>query len=65
VVLSVITENDVEQLTNGVPMSVIAQNAIARMNREAYEQGGVLSSRDLGLLTLRAPTCISKNKIRV
>ena len=29
VVLSVITENDVEQLANGVPMSVVTNNAIA------------------------------------
>jgi len=63
VVLSVITENDVQQLVNGVPMSVIAQNAVARMYREAYEQGGVLSSRDLGLLTLRIPTTISKIRL--
>ena len=64
VVLSVITENDVEQLANGVPMSVVAQNAIARMIKEAHKQGGVLSSRDLGLLTLRAPTDVSKIRLK-
>ena len=63
VVLSVITENDVEQLVNGVPMSVVANNAIARMIKEAYEQGGVLSSRDIGLLTLKIPTCVSKMRL--
>jgi len=63
VVLSVITENDVEQLANGVPMSVIAQNAIARMYREAYDQGGVLSSRDIGLLTLRTPSYVSRIRL--
>jgi hypothetical protein len=63
VVLSVITENDVEQLVNGVPMSVVANNAIARMIKEAYEQGGVLSSRDIGLLTLKNPTCVSKMRL--
>ncbi len=63
VVLSVITENDVEQLANGVPMSVVANNAIARMYKEAYEQGGVLSSRDIGLLTLRAPTSVSRIRL--
>lgn len=55
VVLTVISEQDVEQLTQGVPMSKIAEGAIARMIRQAYEQGGILSSRDLGLLTLRQP----------
>jgi len=59
VVLSIITENDIEQLVNGVSMSVIRQNAVARMHREAYEQGGILSSRDLGLLILRDPTYVS------
>ena len=64
VVLSVITENDLEQLANGVPMSFVAQNAVARMYREAYEQGGVLSSRDLGLLTLRTPSYVSKIRLK-
>lgn len=60
VTLSMITDDDVEQLAQGVAMSVIAQNAIARIMREAYEQGGILSSRDIGLLTLRHPTDISR-----
>jgi hypothetical protein len=63
VVLSVITENDVEQLANGVPMSVVANNAIARMYKEAYGQGGVLSTRDIGLLTLRSPSWVSKMRL--
>jgi hypothetical protein len=63
VVLSVITETDVEQLANGVPMYVIAKNAIARMIKEAYEQGGILSGRDIGLLTLRNSTWVSKIRL--
>jgi len=63
VVLSVITEDDIEQLANGVPMSVVANNAIARMIKEAHEQGGVLSSRDIGLLTLRTPSYVSKKRL--
>ena len=64
VVLSVITENDVEQLANGVPMSVVAQNAVARMIKEAYEQGGILSGRDIGLLTLRSSSWVSKLRLK-
>ena len=64
VVLSVITENDVEQLAKGVLMSVVATNAIARMIKEAYEQGGVLSSRDIGLLTLRSSSWVSKLRLK-
>jgi len=64
VVLSVITDNDVEQLTNGTPMSVILKKSIARMIKEAYDQGGILSGRDLSLLTLRNSSCISKMRLQ-
>jgi len=63
VVLSVITEDDVKQLINGVSMSVVANNASARMMIEAYEQGAVLSSRDIGLLTLRTPSYVSRKRL--
>jgi hypothetical protein len=59
VVLSLITEDDVDQLTKGAPMSQITRNAIARIMREAFAQGGILSSRDIGLLILRDPTKVS------
>jgi hypothetical protein len=55
VVLTLISQDDVELLTRGVPISEITKRAIARMIREAYDQGGILSSRDLGLITLRQP----------
>ena len=63
VVLSIITENDIEKLANGVPMSIVAQNAIARMIKEAYKQGGVLSMRDIGLLTLKTPSNVSRKRL--
>lgn len=59
VVLTVVCQEDVDQLSTGVTMSEIAQKAIARMIHEAYDQGGILSCRDLGLLTLRQPALIS------
>lgn len=59
VVLSVITEDDIDQLTKGAPMSRITKYAIARIIREAFAQGGILSSRDIGLVTLRDPTKVS------
>jgi len=59
VVLSVITLSDIDQLAHGAPMTRIARQAIARMIQEAYSQGGILSSRDLGLLTLRDPSTVS------
>lgn len=60
VILTLISSADVAKLTQGTWMSQIAQEAIARMIKEAYEQGGILSSRDLGLLTLRNTTSISQ-----
>jgi hypothetical protein len=62
VVLSIITEDDVDQLIRGTSMSTISKNAIARIIREAYQQGGILSSRDIGLLTLREPTVASRQR---
>jgi hypothetical protein len=64
VVLTLIRQEDVEQLTNGIAMKKIAEGSIARMIREAYEQGGILSSRDLGLLTLRCGTWVSATRKR-
>ena len=43
-------------------MSQVAENAIARMIREAYRQGGILSCRDLGLILLRQPSWISSTR---
>jgi len=60
VVLTLVCEEDVEQLTQGALVSQISEKAIARMMREAYVQGAILSCRDLGLLTLRHPTQISQ-----
>jgi len=59
VVLSLITEDDIEQLTNGLPMSQITKKAVARIMTEAYAQGGILSCRDIGLLILKDPTRVS------
>jgi len=64
VILTVISEEDVQLLVEGVHMSKITENAIGRMIREAYSQGGILSSRDLGLITLRHPTTTSSIRKR-
>jgi len=59
VVLSLITEDDIDKLTRGASMSQITKDAIARIIRQAFAQGGILSSRDIGLLILRDPTKVS------
>jgi len=60
VVLTIIDDNDVKQLIKGDPMVTITRNSVARIIREAYEQDGILSSRDIGLLILREPTVVSQ-----
>jgi len=64
VVLTLTCEEDIKQLTDGEATHRIAEQAIARMISEAYQQGGILSSRDLGLLTLRHGSGISKIRRR-
>lgn len=64
VILSLITPQDIDQLTQGTAMSEITRSAIARIIKEAYAQGGILSSRDIGLLTLRDPSSVSSLRIR-
>lgn len=59
VVLTLVDSSDVEQLARGIPMSVIARQSIARICREAFEQGALLSMRDIGLLVWRSNANIS------
>lgn len=63
VVLSIVTEDDILQLENGTLPSVIAKNTIARIIKEAYQQGGILSSRDVALITLRNLSRISQLRV--
>ncbi|MFQ6084517.1 MAG: DUF1670 domain-containing protein [Candidatus Aminicenantia bacterium] len=64
VTLTIINEEDIEKLANGAPMSEIRDNAIARIENEAYRQGALLSMRDIGLLTLRDGGSISNYRIK-
>jgi hypothetical protein len=59
VILTLVDSSDVEQLASGIPMSVIAQRSIARVCQEAFEQGALLSMRDIGLLVWRRISAIS------
>jgi len=59
VILTLVDSSDVEQLARGIPMSAIAQQSIARICREAFEQGALLSMRDIGLLVWRSNATIS------
>jgi hypothetical protein len=63
-VLTLISEQDVEQLVAGASMTAVRQEAVARMIREAYAQGGVLSMRDLSLLLLRPDSVVTTTRKR-
>jgi len=64
VVLTMVHEEDIEQLTKGLHPSIVAQSVIARMMHEAYAQGGLLSTRDIGLLTWRNASGLSQIRKR-
>ena len=63
VILTLVEEEDVEQLAQGVPMIQIRRKAIARILNEAYAQGGLLSMRDIGLLSWRHGSAISQDRL--
>lgn len=60
VVLTIINDEDISKLENGLNVSEHKQNVIARLTKEAYEQNALLSMRDIGLLIASAGTCVSK-----
>lgn len=64
VILTLVDTSDINQLSNGTPMTVIARKAIARITREAYEQGALLSMRDIGLLVWRPNNTVSTMRKR-
>jgi hypothetical protein len=51
VVRTVISEQDIELRSQGVTLKQIQGQATARILRETYQQGGLLSMRDISLLT--------------
>jgi len=63
VVLSVVTDDDVTMFEQGKPTKQIRKQVIARMMKEAYRQGGILSTRDAGLILATKDAAISKARI--
>lgn len=60
VTLTLVNQEDIKMLTRGDKSTKVKQFAVARMFKEAYQQGGILSTRDLALLTLVTPGTISR-----
>lgn len=61
VVLTLICHQDMRRRIDGTPWFQIKRDIKARLCREAYEQGGVLSRVDLSLLTQSCLKTISKH----
>jgi hypothetical protein len=59
VVLTLVDAADVQSLARGVPMPKVAGQSVARLCREAFDQGALLSMRDIGLLVWRTNDAIS------
>jgi len=64
VVLTLVNQDDIQRYVAGQKVSLIARDAMARMITEAFHQGGILSSRDLALLTLRNDSWASAMRIQ-
>jgi hypothetical protein len=60
VVLSVVTDEDVALFKQGKSVKDIRKQVIARIMREAYQQGGILSTRDAGLILVTGSPVISQ-----
>jgi len=63
VVLSVVTDDDVAMFEQGKSIKQIRKQVIARLMKEAYQQGGILSSRDAGLILTTKIEAISQARI--
>jgi hypothetical protein len=64
VILSVVTDEDVTLFEQGKPINDIRKQVIARIMKEAYQQGGILSTRDVGLILSKDSAGISQARIQ-
>lgn len=64
VILTIISEDDIKKLTKGVPMTEIRDHAMARILNEAYDQGALLSMRDIGLFSWRQNSALCHYRIK-
>ncbi len=60
VVLTLVHEDDITQLAAGVSPTRVRRTALARILEEAYQQGALLSMRDVSLLTWQQDTQITR-----
>ena len=63
VILTLINEDDIELYVQGSHIQTIRDRMLHRVLWEAFEQGGVLTMRDIGLLTIQSEAAICKWRI--
>ena len=63
VILSLVTDDEVLMFEKGNSVSTTRKNVMARMIRETYQQGAVLSTRDLSLLLVSNAAYLSQLRI--
>lgn len=63
VILSLVTDDEVSMFVKGTSISTIRKNVMARMIKEAFQQGAVLSTRDLSLILVSAAPHLSELRI--
>jgi len=64
VILSVVTDQDVSLFEQGKSIREIRGKIIARIMNEAYQQGGILSTRDVALILANTNENISQTRIK-
>ena len=63
VILTIVSNDEVKMFEKGASISEIRKNVIARIIVEAFQQGGILSMRDIGLMMMNYPGTISTLRI--
>lgn len=63
VVLSMVTKDEIKDFEKGVSIRTIRKKTMARLIREAYDQGGILSTRDLSQMLVCDGSHLSEQRI--
>jgi len=63
VILTMVCDEDITNLENGLKIPEHKQNVIARITQEAYQQNALLSMRDISLLMATSDSSISISRV--
>jgi len=63
VILTLVTDQDINLFEKAKPIKDIRKQVIARIIREAYEQDGILSMRDISLILSTSDSLVSTKRI--